>query len=529
MEPAVSPNVGKSHSGWSHLTTARCFLVVVIAGLAWRLLRYFLNYELSVDEAYILNNVMARGYGELLAPLDYGQVSPPMFLWATKVFDSWFGNEWGVRLLPFLAGLGAMAVFWGLCREVLRGMARWVAWAIFSISWVPVAQSTCAKVYTIDLLVAMLMLWRMLRWLRGGQRMRELLWLGLCAPAFVWLSYTSVFVIGAIGLVLTAHLVKERGSKGWGNGMAGFVFMALAGASAIWLYQVNLRPSLQASLTSGMKDFWRLGYPPLDNPGKIPFWLVQVHTGRGFAWPAGENHFGSTLTCVLWLTGLVVFWRRGNRWVWALFILPHVLSLIASFLQKYPYGADPRICMFLGPGICLFMGAGVQYWLGRFGRERQRLCYRAAALLLLLIAIGGVIREVGLRIREMNRPSIRSTLVQAGRLVGTDGQFVVLPPRGPKRAGGAAPVIFAYYLRRYVPQRIWWHGEIPSPLPSRSNLAVVAVTTEPTDLDSDPFGGFEKRLAEQWGQPITPTWTQAARAQGKEKDRVMVRTYQVAR
>jgi len=362
------------------LTIARCFMAVVISGLAWRLLRFFLNFDLSADESDILSNVMARGYGALLNPLDYSQASPPAFLWVTKIFDSIFRNEWGARLLPFLAGVGGMAMFWLLCKEVLRGAARWVAWAVFSVSYVPVAECTCAKGYTIDLLAAILMLWLMVRWLRDGQRARYLLWLGLCAPILVWLSYTSVFVIGGISLVFLAHSFRKQGKTNLHNMLAGFLFLALAGGSAVWLYEVNIRPSLRASQASGLQDFWSSGYPPLHQPWKIPQWLLEVHTGRGFAWPLGEKHYGSTLTTVLWLTGLVVYWRRGNKWVWVLLVLPQALLLMASFLHQYPYGADPRICMFLGPALCLFMGAGMQFLLGRLGHQRRRRCYLGVAL-----------------------------------------------------------------------------------------------------------------------------------------------------
>jgi hypothetical protein len=499
------------------LTIVQCFLAVVISGLAWRLLRYGLNFDMSGDESNILNNVMTRPYHELLKPLAYSQVSPPAFLWVTKLFDSLFRNEWGVRLLPMMAGIAGMALFWRLCAGVLRGAARWVAWAVFSVSYVPVAEGACAKGYTIDLLTAMFMFCLMLRWLRGGQRVRDLVWLGLCAPVFVWFSYTSVFVIGATGVLFVAHCLKERERTDWRTWVAGFVFMALAGGSAVWLYEVNIRSSLEVSQSSGLRAFWSMGYPPLAHAWRIPLWLLQVHTGRGFAWPIGENHFGSTLTTVLWLTGLVVYWRRGNRWVWALFVLPQALSLMASFLGKYPYGSNPRICMFLGPGICLFMGAGAQYLLGRMGHERRRLGYRVGALLLLCIAIGGATRDTALRIREINGTDIRSTLVAAGRVAGTNGQFVVLP--------GKASQSLDYYLRRYVAQPIWWHGEIdPSQVRSGSYLTVLAVLTTRDDLDSDPFGAFEKRF----GKPITLTWTQVAHIQPATEERgVVVRIYHV--
>jgi hypothetical protein len=490
---------------------------VVISGLAWRLVRYFVNFDMSGDEANVLRDVWARTYGQLLNPLNYSQVLPPAFLWVTKIFDSLFCNEWGARLLPVLAGCAGMVVFWELCVGVLRGTARWVAWAVFSVSYVPVAEGACVKGYTIDLLVAMLMLWLMLRWLRGGEHARQLVWLGLCAPVFVWLSYTSVFVIVAISLLFMAHCFKERGRMDWRNLIAGFVFMALAGASAIALYEINIRPSLKVSEAVGLQTFWGMGFPPLNHPWKIPFWLVEVHTGRGFAWPVGDNHFRSTLTTVLWLTGLVIYWRRGNRWVWALFVLPQALLLIAAFLHKYPYGANPRICMFLGPGICLFMGAGAQYLLGRLGHDRRRPCYRVVALLLFFIAIGGITRDVVLRIREINGPDIRSTLVAAGRVVGTDGQFVMLP--------GNTSGILAYYMRRYVTQPILPLAEISPPqVRSGSNLAVLVATTGHGELDSDPFGRFEKGF----GKAMTPIWTQVARIQPTNKEPgVIVRVYHV--
>ncbi len=505
-------------------TIARWFLVVVISGIVWRLLRYFLNFEMSIDESYIMNNVIPRSYAELLDPLNYSQVSPPAFLWVTKVFDSWFRDEWGVRLVPFLAGLAGVAVFWGICAEVLRGAARWVAWAIFTVSYVPVAQCTCAKGYTIDLLSAMLMLWLMLRWLGRGRRTRELIWLGLLAPIFVWFSYTSVFVIGAISLIFIAYVISEREARNCRNMVAGVAFMALAGGSAIWLYEVNIRPSLPVSHDSGLQEFWSKGYPPLEHPWRIPLWLLEVHTGRGFAWPVGENNFGSTLTTVLWVTGLVVFWRRGNKWIWALFIAPHILSLAASFLHKYPYGANPRICMFLGPGICLFMGVGVQYWLERLGHVQERRNYRVVAAVLLIVAMGGITRDVVVKIRELRTPGIRSALVDAGRRVGMDGRFVVLNSAVGATNHDATLQVVTYYLSRYITQPAWQKGEInPSELHPGSDLAVLTIVTGPGGLEPDPFETFEKRL----GKTITPTWTGIASIHTRSKERLVVRTYRV--
>jgi hypothetical protein len=488
---------------------ARWFLMAIAAGLAWRIARFGLHFEITGDEAGILRSVIERSYAGLLKPLSHSNVSPPMFLWMTKFLDSLFRNDWAVRVVPFLAGIGAVAMFGLICRQALSGMARWVAWAVFCVAYVPVTEGTRVKSYTIDLLVATVMLWLMLRWLLDGRKARFLVALAFCAPVFVWLSFTAVFIIGAAALILAACLaqtrlapngaLREMGGLGWRNILAGLAFMALAALSAILMYEFDIRPGLQASLTNGLADSWKRGYPP-DQVWKIPLWLLTTQTGRGFAWPVGENHFGSTLTCALWLTGLWVYWRRGNRWVWALFVAPQVLSLAAAFLHKYPYLQNPRLCMFLGPGICLFVGQGVQYFIDRLDDEKGRVCYRFTAFALLMCAVGGMARDFVLRAREVKGPGIRSTLGEASRWVGPDGQFVMLND-------GYASGVFTYYIQRTVKQRVWRNGQAPTPAEPGLMLALVAVSSKAGYADCNAlFAQFEKRF----GIPIKVKWSQVA-------------------
>ena len=407
----ANPSVWGAFSSPLGLGLSRCFLLAAAAGLLWRLVRFALHFDLTGDEFDIVRSVFGRDYAGLLKPLAYRNVSPPGFLWVTKFMLAVFHSEWGVRLLPFLAGLGAVAMFWLICREALRGTARWAAWAVFCVSYVPVTEGTRSKGYTLDLFLATVLLWWLLRWLRQRGQSRYLLWLTLCAPVFVWFSYTAVFIVGAVGLVWAAALLQGRsrpqtgvepGTRAGGASLwLGLAFAVLAGVSALGLYESNIRAALQRSHAVNLDAFWGAGYPPMQQPWKLPWWLLTVHTGRGFAWPVGDNHFASSLTFVLWLSGVVVYWRRGNRWVWWLFLSAQALSLAAAALHKYPYLANPRISMFLGPGICLFVGAGIQYWIDRQRGGTRRGWYRLVAVLLLVCALGGLTRDLVLRVREV--------------------------------------------------------------------------------------------------------------------------------
>ncbi len=492
------------------LRVGRYFLIAVACGLAWRLARFAMHFEITGDEAGIMRSVIERDYGGLLKPLSYSNVSPPLFLWITKFSDSLFQSDWAARLAPFLAGLGALWMFWLLCRDTLRGTARWLALAVFCVSYVPVVEGTRTKGYTIDLLVATVVLWFMLQWKLRGHKARYLAWLALCAPVFIWVSYTAIFVIGAAGVILAGSFIKRAVSSrgaladgegfGWQNALIVPAVAASVAVSALFLYQMNIRPGLQASQTNGLADVWRSGYPPLHQPWKIPWWLLDAQAGRGFAWPIGDDHFGSTLTFLLWLVGLVVYWRRGNRWVWALFVAPQLVALAAAFAHKYPYLQNPRVCMFLGPGICLFVGAGVQYLISRFGRSNRRVLYCGTAVALMICALGGLGRDVALRIRELKGPGIRSTLLEASRLVGPNGQFVVLNDKD-------ASWVFAYYIRRVITQPVWWHGLTPAQTGLSSKLALVVVGPTEDNPQTNPLvGQFEK----QFPRPLTVRWSQVA-------------------
>ena len=494
---------GVSRVGWY-------FIIAIACGLVWRVARLGMHFELTGDEAGIMRSIIERDYRGLLDPLSYANVSPPLFLWLTKFIDSLFQSDWAARLAPFLAGIGSVGMFWLICRDALRGTARWIALAVFCVSYVPVVEGTRTKGYTIDLLAATMVLWLTLQWVLRGGKARYLVWLALCAPVFIWLSYTSVFVIGASGLILTAGFIKRgvssKGALADGEGigrqnmLAGLAFAAGAAVSAVLLYQMNIRPGLQASQTNGLATCWRAGYPPLDQPWKIPLWLLRMHTGRGFAWPIGDDHFGSTLTFLLWLTGLVVYWRRGNRWVWALFVAPQLVALAAAFANKYPYLQNPRICMFLGPGICLFVGAGTHYLISRFGRNPRRALYCGTALALMACALGGLGRDIALRIREIKGPGIRSTLVEASRLAGPDGQFVVLNDDD-------ASWVFAYYIKRLISQPVWWHGQMPAQTGPGTKLALVVVGPTEADPQANPLvAQFEKRFP----RPLAVRWSQVA-------------------
>src|SRR5262245_29107059 len=86
-------------SHWIH----RAIWFFVALGLFLRTLRFLLRFPLWGDEAALAANFIDRGYLDLLRPLHFQQVAPPLFLWIELFFVRCLGfHEWSLRAFPFL-------------------------------------------------------------------------------------------------------------------------------------------------------------------------------------------------------------------------------------------------------------------------------------------------------------------------------------------------------------------------------------------------------------------------------------------
>ncbi|MFZ5830013.1 MAG: hypothetical protein ACOY3P_07990, partial [Planctomycetota bacterium] len=134
-----------------------------------------------------------------------------------------------------------------------------------------------------------------------------------------------------------------------------------------------------------MQDCWRSAFPPIAEPWRLPFWLLDTHAGAMLGYPFGGPRGASTLTlavCVIATIGLL----RQRRWDLLLFcIAPLALSFVAAAAGRYPYGGAVRFQLFAAPGICLMAGLGLALLL----QDRLR-AVRAAAILLGIVALATI-------------------------------------------------------------------------------------------------------------------------------------------
>jgi hypothetical protein len=473
MTSSAGKNPSESCPDWLRRFTIAALLV----GVAWRTVRYVSQFPIWGDEAFVALNFLDRGYSELTQPLRFGQVAPVFFLWAElAAYRSLGGAEWSMRLLPFLAGLGGLALFWRLARSSLPPLGAAFAVAVLALSYYPIRHSCEIKPYGFDLLWSVALLAAAVAWLRAPDRAGPMILLAVLGPLAFGFSYPAVFIAGAIGLVILPKVLRRPEPKALG--LYCLYVLAILAAFAALYGSVGVA---QFQSAGGRQNVhWQEAFPPtgfLD----LAWWFVSVHTGNMMAYPIGAKNGGSLLTTVFCLIGAWQLWRDGRRSLLSLCLLPLGLNLIAAWLHLYPYGTSARVMQHAAPAICILAGAGIATLIA-FKARTAAAHKRWSALafgVLLLIGVAGTGRDIlkphktesDYKVRDLARRILAET--------GPDDQIVILD------AAGLAPA-FEWYLRRRK-AAISWNGEIdPARLNSRTgNLWLIAPNgLEPEELDA---------------------------------------------
>jgi hypothetical protein len=385
-EPAEPQSTGRGDRGWSREQT--WFWGFVALAIAARCVRYMVRFPLWEDESFLGVSLYQRNFSALLEPLAYHQVAPYLFLWLEKAAVVLLGfHELALRLPAFLASLASLGLFVHLTGRLLTGPARVFALAFFAISYPATRYAAEAKPYGTDLVMSLLLIVLLIECLRRPDQLRW--WLGLAgaAPLAIGLSLPALFTTGAVSLLLGIAMWRHPAARRWGWWVA-YNLSLLAGAAA--LYFLTLRPQLPAEL-GFMSEQWADAFVPFTSLPALLRWLVTTHTGSLFAHPIGDKNFGSTLTTLLVVIGIVAL-ARQRRWNVALLLLvPLGLHFVAAALHRYPYGGHVKFSMYAAPMITVLMAIGAA---AAFARTRGLRPVRVTWLLLAAIGFASIVSDV---------------------------------------------------------------------------------------------------------------------------------------
>ena len=403
-------------------TFERWTILLLALGIGWRVLRYVLQFPVWGDEAMLCANFLDRGYLDVFDGMWHAQVAPILFVWTEMTIVHWWGgSELVVRLVPIVAGLAALPVFWRFTRQIADRPTAMLALALLSVSYFPVRHAVEVKPYSLDLLLAALLLLLASRWMACPKHLSGLVMLGAILPVALGYSNPLVFVAGGVMLALLPTVWRASGT-------ARLVYMT-AGVGLIGSFLVYLQMNvwMQTGAPPGaMQRYWASAFPPAD-PVALLKWLVNIHTSGLMAYPLGGKNGASTFTFLLVLLGI---WRFAREKRWQLLVLllsPFALTLIAAALRRYPYGESARVAQHLVPAIIVLAASGLMHAIALgVSMQRRSLAIHLAFVGLVTVGCVGIVRDAVQPFKTTSDQECREVIRAIDEFVGPDRPIVYL-------------------------------------------------------------------------------------------------------
>ena len=327
--------------------------------------------SLLLDEALFVRNVtkFPAGYFISMAP------SAPLFYTLSYILMSLVGkSEWVFRLIPLVcavAGVVLLSVHLG--RHFSR-LVSLVSMFLLAFSVPLVYYASNAHPYTADFLCSAALLILTSRLTQAFDNRTWIVWLAASFVAVVS-SFSSFFVILSCSAVLLSIEIGQTDRR-----VLRMKAVGLAGLAAYMLLLVVLVFSKQAADHSEYQ-YWFDCFPPSRNPFALAkFTYFKTEQALGFLFFNDRN---GLIGLFLSLLGTFYWVRRKKSSIALLCWLPVVFTVLASFVQKWPYG-PLRTVLFLLPFFLVLMAAGMELiWRTATGTPSRTILVAAFCLLLL--------------------------------------------------------------------------------------------------------------------------------------------------
>ena len=343
--------------------------LALFIGIALRLWFYLLNDSFWRDETKLLLNVAQNSFLDLLKPLNYGQESPITFLWLLRaLWLSGANGELAMRGVSLLASLLSLLFFYLVIMHSLSDQkARLFSIVLFALSPGIILYAGLVKQYSIDVLVATILLYISRTWFLSGNSdslaIDKKKYIGTAlAP---WLSLPSIFIIIAQGVGL---IIKNR-QKHLRRPALLLIAIGCASFTVEWLMV------LHRSLMIKDLDFY-----------------LRYHSVGGWLWNFKQVFFAYTgpninlvlivgifFASILLLLGISEAKRRHGLSSVVLLLLPLLLAFGGGLVKVYPLFG--RCLLFAIPGIYLLIGYGIS----SFSRLTRGSIISSAVIFVLLL------------------------------------------------------------------------------------------------------------------------------------------------
>ena len=351
-------------------------IAALLYSVAILLIQFISRDGLRGDEAALALNLVRRSYAELLQPLDFNQGAPVGFLFLEKFATQVFGNsEYALRFFPLLASIGSLVMLYGLGKRWLSPPALPLAIVMLGMLRRIVFHAVEAKQYASDIAIALILL---LLSLRANQDKVDTRWkiaYAVTGAIAVWFSHPAVFILAGVELAHWLALPKVNIVDRIKAKLPTYLAWLVSFGGFYWIAVRSLNEN------SDLMTSWSNGFP------SSPFDIIWVFDalGRMFFEPLSFVGPFDAVAIACFVFGCIAFYRK-NRLAFWLCVAPILVTLAASFLQKYPFRG--RLLLFLAPTILLAIAQGAYSTVAWF---YDRVRTKPAIAKLIAVAIGSVL------------------------------------------------------------------------------------------------------------------------------------------
>lgn len=381
---------------------SKILLALVLIGIFLRLFHLFDNRSFWIDELYLNGNVIKMGFMDLITkPMDYEQKAPLGYLWMTKLAVILFGKgERALRLFSVICGIGAVTFFVPVARFFLKPWSMLIAVGILALGEPFIYHSTEAKQYSAELFAAIIALYLFVRFQNVSTLSSLLVW-GISGGILVWFSYSSIFVLAGIAIVVSINSLLKKAWKDFSFKLIPFTIWLVSFALVYYFFLRKYEDS------GWLKNFFEVmynAYMPMPPSPKDLYWFAYTHymlleRNLGLLTKFGDHIKDYTLTqtffrmpflpLLLEVVAVVVLFRK-NKYFLFILAFPILLTLLASGFKFYPF--YERFILFLAPLFIVLIAYGAESTAGLFEKSKGEIIAPILFLLLLFPPFWNAIR-----------------------------------------------------------------------------------------------------------------------------------------
>lgn len=382
-------------------------LILVLAASIYIRFKNLAGRSLWLDEAWVANALMQSDLKELISSSFH---APLFFVFTIHLIITFFGNnEFFLRLLPCLFGIGTLIVFYLIIKKHTCKPAALISLLLLSFSYNAVHYSQELKQYSSAMFFAILLIYLCER-IIAADKMRDWIILLLISLLGIGFDHSIIFIIPAVLIVLA---ISSHQKKNWKKT---FVFGSVVFAFSSLFFLFHLRHQISKSLVSA-QTYWMSYYPDTSSFSSFVKWLSSsTHKMFNFfSFP----YFPVSLIIVV--IGLALFYKNSRKRFIVYVLSPIILVLAVSFIQRYPYGGS-RLMLFVSPILYLSFGKGLDYIINKLGRNKL---YIPLLLLVVFIVTAPVSNFVKMAKQPLRLEELRPLLDELQKKIRPDDKIYV--------------------------------------------------------------------------------------------------------